>query len=154
VADEIDAAHAGRRALVDFEDKIDPVLRQLDDLGLDRGGEAGVPAVDVKDTLHIVLHPRTRVDDARTQLNLAVEIFVRKLRVTLKGDPIDDRILDHANDQHVPLAVKLDIGEQTGREERFQRGVNPFGIPRITGLQQHVRSYGLWFDTLQALDFD
>ena len=35
VADEIDAAHPGELALVDLEDQIDPVLRELNELRLD-----------------------------------------------------------------------------------------------------------------------
>src|SRR3546814_19447860 len=39
VADEVDAADTGNRALVDLEDEIDPVLIELNDLGLDGRGE-------------------------------------------------------------------------------------------------------------------
>ena len=51
VADEIDAADAGKLALVDLEDEIDAVLRKLDDLGLDRRPKPAVPAVEVENPL-------------------------------------------------------------------------------------------------------
>jgi hypothetical protein len=79
VTDEIDAAHAGRRALVDLEDQIDAVLRQLDDLGLDRRGEPFVTPIEVEDALHIGLHPGAGVDDARAQLDFAVKVLVTEL---------------------------------------------------------------------------
>src|ERR1700693_5723352 len=98
VADKIDAAHAGGRALVDLEHQIDPVLRKLDDLGLDRRGETGVPAVEVEDALDVVLHPGAGIDDARTKLDLGVEVLVGKLRITLEGDAIYDRVFDEPDD--------------------------------------------------------
>ena len=76
VADEADFANLGRRALVDFEDKVHAILRLANYLGFDPGGETSVGAVKFHDPLHIVLHARTRIDLARRQLDLAIEGFV------------------------------------------------------------------------------
>ena len=43
------------RALVDLEHEIHAVLLELDDLGLDGGGEAALAAIDVEDALHVGL---------------------------------------------------------------------------------------------------
>ena len=45
VADEIDAAHPGEFALVDLEDEIDPVFRELDELRLDGCTKPAVPTI-------------------------------------------------------------------------------------------------------------
>ena len=53
-------ADLGHVALVDLEHEIDAVLVELDDLGLDRGGEAAAAAIEVEDALDVGLDPRLR----------------------------------------------------------------------------------------------
>ena len=55
VADEIDGLDLGRLALGDLEHEVHAVAVQLDDLGLHRGGEPALPAIDVEDALHVGL---------------------------------------------------------------------------------------------------
>ena len=154
VANEIDAAHAGRLALVDLEDEVDPVFRQLDDLRLDGRGKAAAAAVELEDPPDVVLHPGAGINDARTQLDLGIEILVGQLRVTLEGDAVDDRVLEHPDDQRVAFPGQLHIGEEPGREEGLQRSVDPLGIPRVAGLEQQIGAHRLGLDPLDALDPD
>src|SRR3546814_1082659 len=91
VANEVDAADTGNRALVDLEDEIDPVLIELNDLGLDGRGEMPAAAVEIEDALHISLHPRAGKDDTRPKLHLRRENFVAEFLIPLEGDAIDDR---------------------------------------------------------------
>ena len=154
IADEIDAAYPGRGPFVDLENEIDPVLRQLDDLGLHGCREVAVPPIEFENAPDIVLHARARIDDARTQLDLAVEVLVGELRIPLEGDAVDDRVLDHLDDQGVALADELDIGEEPGCEQRLQRAIDAFGIPLITRLDQQVRAHRLRLDPLDPLDPD
>src|SRR5207302_9422520 len=70
IADEVDAAHTGRRSLVNLENEIDAVFRQLDDLRLDACGEAAAAAVELQNAAHIVLHPGARIASARARLDL------------------------------------------------------------------------------------
>ena len=65
VADEADGLDRGDRPFVDLEDDIDAVLRQLDDLRLDRRRESPALPVERQDALHVALHLGPRVDDAR-----------------------------------------------------------------------------------------
>src|SRR4249920_3373604 len=121
VSDEIDAAHTGKLALVNLEDEIDSVFRKLNDFGLDGCSEPSLPAVEIKDAFDIVLHSRPGIDDARTQLDLGIQIFVVELAVTFEGDAVDDRVFDHLNDQSVADAAQIDISKQAGGEQRLER---------------------------------
>ena len=60
IADELDVLDPGLAALGDFEDEIDAVVRQLDDLGLDAHVETAAAAVDLDDARRVGLHDRTR----------------------------------------------------------------------------------------------
>ena len=68
VADKVDPSHLRARPFVDLKHQIDAVLVELDDLGLDGGGEAAVAAVKVDDALDVVLDAGAGVDDARPEL--------------------------------------------------------------------------------------
>lgn len=152
VADEDDALDPGRRPLVDLEHEIDPVLLERDDLGIDRGREAGIAPVEVEDALDVALHLRSRVDDARPKLDFLLQGLVVELVVPLERDPVDDRVLDHADDECVALAPQRHIGEETGREEGLERAVDPLGVVGIAGLDREIRADGLRLDPLRALD--
>ena len=82
-------------ALVDLEHQIDAVLLELDHLGLDRGREAAVAAIELEDPADRVLHPRAGVDHARPQLHLVAQHLVVEPPVALERDAVDDRVLDH-----------------------------------------------------------
>src|ERR1700746_3677527 len=101
VSDEIDASYPGKLALVNLEDEIDPVFRELNDFWLDGCSKPSLPAVQIKDAFDIVLHSRPRIDDARAQLDLGIQILVVELTVTFEGDPVDDWVFDHLDDQSV-----------------------------------------------------
>src|SRR5262249_30059749 len=69
-ADEVDGLDTGRGALIDLEHQIDPVLCELDHLGINRRGEAAVAPIEIKDALHIPLHLGSGEDRARLELYL------------------------------------------------------------------------------------
>ena len=110
-------ADAGARALVDLEHEVDAVLVELDDLGLDPGGVAAVAAVELEDAADGVLDPGAGVDDARPELDLVGQDVVVEPLVALERDPVDDRVLDHLDHQHVALPVERDVVEQAGLEQ-------------------------------------
>ena len=99
VADEVDLLDAGLVAFVDLEDEIDAVVRQLDDLRIDRDVEAAAAAIDFDDALHVGLHRRPRQRAARLRLHFGLELLVLDLLVALEGDAVDDRVLDHGDDE-------------------------------------------------------
>ena len=55
IADEIDTGHLGLRPLADFEHKVDPVMVELDNLGVDLGRVIALPPVDVENALNVGL---------------------------------------------------------------------------------------------------
>ncbi len=152
VADEVDAADASILALVDLEHEIDPIFGELNDLGLDGRSEPAMPTIQIENARDIVLHSGSGVHDARTQLDLGREVLLVDLVVTLEGDPIDDRILDHPDDQGVPDSAKIHISKKPGGEQRLQRLVHQFIVPSVARLNQQIRANGLGLDPLRTLD--
>src|SRR5439155_10252265 len=152
IPDKVDAAYTGKFALVDFEHEIDPVLRELNHLWFDARSKSPVPAIEIEDALHIVLHSRPGVDHARTQLNLGVEVLVVELTVALKRNTIDDRVLDDLDDQGIAGPTEIDVCKQPGGKQRLQRLVYALIVPGIAGLDQQIGANCLGLDPLHALD--
>ena len=65
-------AHTGRGSLVDLKNDVDPILRQLNDLGLDGGGEAALTTVQLEDAADIVLDAGARIDHPGARLYFSV----------------------------------------------------------------------------------
>ncbi len=124
VADEANSADASDRSLVDLEDEVDPVLRQLDDLGNDRRRKTPRPAVNLEDALNVGLHLGAREDYARSELLFLLQIFGLLLSVALIDHAIDDRVFHHGHVEDWPFLLNRHVGEQPGREERLQRLVD------------------------------
>ena len=99
VADEDDLLDAGLLAFLDLEHEIDAIVRKLDDLRLDADVEAAVAPIDFDDALHVGLHGRPRQRAAGLRLHFVGELVVLELAIALEGDPVDDRIFDHGDDQ-------------------------------------------------------
>ena len=154
IADEHDARHLGERALVDLEYEVDAVLRQLDDLGLHGRGEAAVAAVQLEDAADRVLYARARVDHARSQLQLGFQDIVLQAAITLERDAVDDRVLDHRDDQLVALAAQRHVVEQPGGEQVLERTVELGGIERIADPDGEIAAHRHRFDALVAFDLD
>ena len=124
VADEDDARDAGGRPFVDREDQVDAVLRPLDDLRIDAGGEFAVAAIKFDDALDVGLHLGAGEDHARLELHFLLQVLGRDLAVALELDLVDDRVLDHVHRQRGTVPIDLDVREQARREQRLQRAVD------------------------------
>ena len=85
VADEVDGLDLGRVALVDLEHEVHAVAVELDDLGLDDGGKAALPAVDVEDALHVGLRLGAGEDGARLELDLVFSVSLSTSRLPSKA---------------------------------------------------------------------
>ena len=154
VAEEVDPLHFRNRPLVHLENEIDPVLRKLDDLGLDGGGETTAAPVDLSQPLQIRLHPRPGVDRARLELNLGFELAVVDRVVSFESHAIDDRVLDHSDDQRASFPPNGHVGEQAGREQALEGLVDRIGIEFVARADRHIGPYGVHLDTHIALDED
>ena len=151
VADEVDHLDFRDRPLVDLEHEVDPVLRKLDDLGLDAHGEAAAAPVDLGQPLQVRLHPRPGVDHARLKLDLGFELVVRDIVVTLEGHAIDDRVLHHADDERVSFPPNGHVGEEARIEQALEGLVDRIGIVVVARPDRHVGPHGFRLDTLVAL---
>ena len=76
------------------------------------------------------------------------------LLVALEDHRIDDRVLDHGDDQHAAALDDADVGEQAGGVERLDRSVDVGGAVGLAGLDGQVGLDGRSFDALVALDLD
>ena len=65
VADKADIFDAGFLAFLDLEYEIDAVVRQLDDLRIDRDVETAAAVIDLDNALHVGLDRRPRQGAAR-----------------------------------------------------------------------------------------
>src|SRR6185312_5360936 len=154
VADEIDAAHFGDGPFVDLEHQIDAVLRQADDLGIDRGGEAAAAAIQLDDAPHVALHLGAGEDLARLFLNFLIQRVVGQFAIALEHHAVDDRILHHLYHERVALAAQPHVSEEAGVEKGLERAVDAVGVERIARLHRHVGFDGFGFDAFGALDAD
>src|SRR5271169_2321273 len=111
-----------------------------------------MPAVKIEDALDVALHPGARINDARAQLDLGIELLVVEFVVSLKGDTVDDRVLDHLDDERVADPAQPDIGKQSSREQRFQRRIYLLVVPRVARLELEIRADGFGFDPLRPDD--
>src|SRR3546814_20129406 len=102
VADEVDAADTGNRALVDLEAELDPVLIELNALGLDGRGEMPAAAVEIEDALHISLPPRAGNAATRPKLHLRRDNVVPDSLIPLAGQRIDLRNFHHSANHRLP----------------------------------------------------
>ena len=152
VTDEVDALDLRLPAFVDLEHEVDAVLRQLDDLRFDARGESTLTAIDVEDTLHVRLHLGAGENRARLQLHLALEARLLDLAVTLKCDAINDRILDHRDDQSRAGAIDAHIAEEPRREQRLQGLVDLCRIVGVADGNGQIGANRLGFDAPVPLD--
>ena len=124
VADEADAADTGNRAFVDLEHQVDPVLVELDDLGLDLGGIAAVAAVELEDAADGVLHPCPGVDHARPELDLALSTLLSSRLLPSKAMRLMIGFSTTLTTSTSPSRLDLDVVEQAGREQALDRRVD------------------------------
>src|SRR6516225_9255644 len=148
ISDEINAAYSCKLSFVDLEYEIDSVFRELDYLGFHGCPKPSAPTVEIEDAFDIVLDPSARVNHAGAQLYFGAEVFLVELVVALKRYAVDDRIFDDFDDQSVADQAEVDIGEQPGGKQRFQRTVDAFLVPGITRLDLQIRANRLGFDAL------
>ena len=104
VAEDVDRADLGEVALVDLEHDIDAVLVELDDLGLDAGGEAALAAIQLEDPVDVGADRGAGEDLARRKLDLGQDLVVLEALVALEDDAVDDRVFADRDDQVAGVA--------------------------------------------------
>jgi hypothetical protein len=154
VTDEVDRTDTRNRTFRDLENQIDAVLLQRLVLRLDLCSETARLAVELENTLHIVLHPRCRKDTARLGLDLFLELVFLERFVALENHAVDDRVLDNTDNEVIAKTIDGDICEKIGREQSLQRQVDTVGVECIPGFQQQIGLDRACFDTPVSLDHD
>ncbi len=99
VTDEVDRGNLGPLAFHDLENEVHTVLRKLNYLGLDRGGETPAATIEFDHPGYVALHLRARIDHTRLKLHFVLQIFFTDRAVTFKGNAVDDRVFDHRDNQ-------------------------------------------------------
>ena len=139
---------------VDREDQVDAVLRALDDLRIDGGGEFAVAAIELDDALHVGLHLGAREDRTRLHLHFLGQVLFGDLVVTFEHDLVDDRVFDDVDGQRRAVPIELHVGEKAGGEQGLQRSVDGLLVIRIADMDRHVGKNSRRLDALRARDHD
>src|ERR1700682_1082636 len=120
VTDKIDRLDTGFPALGDRENEIDPVVRLLDDFGIDAYVIAAGAAIDFGDALGVGLNHGTRQRAPRLGLYFRRKLLVLDLLVALEGNAADHRVFDHCHQQVPARLADSNVLEQAGLDQRFQ----------------------------------
>ena len=100
------------------------------------------------------MYARAGVDGAGLELDFGDQRVVLDLLVAFEGDPGDDRVLDHDDDDRAALAPDANILEQAGGKQGFQGFVDPRQIVRIADVESEIGTDGFRLDALIAFDAD
>ncbi len=90
----------------DLEDQVDAVLVQLDDLRLDRGGEAALALIKLDDPVNVGPNLGTGVDLARCELDLRRNLVVLDPLVAFKDDAVDHRVFADRDQQVAGIGAR------------------------------------------------
>src|SRR5262249_10365003 len=151
---KLDQLDPGLYAFGDFEDEIDAIIRELDDLGFDVHVETAAAAVDLDDASRVSLHDGTRERPSFLGLDFRFQLVILDLLVGLNCSAVDDRIFGHGNGQASALNRRPDILEQTGGNERLHAFVDLEGVQLTAWSRPEIGADGVGLDPLVALDDD
>ncbi len=150
IADDVDLADLRLGAFRDFKDDIDTVLVELHHLGLDRGREAALAAIEFDDAGNVGANLRPGVDLARRKLDLRPDLVLLQPLVAFQHDAVDDRIFLHLDGQRAIVVTDLDVREQLGFIQVAQRLIERFLGEGLAYAQLRVRQHRIGFETLLA----
>ena len=112
IADDVDLANFRFRSFVNFKDDIDAVLVKLNQFRFNRSGKTALAFVKLNDASDVGTDFGTRIDLARRQFDLRLDLFILQPLVTFKDDTVDDRVFADFN-RHIAIGIAdADIGEQ------------------------------------------
>ena len=155
VADHVDGTDLRLVAFVDFEHQVDAVLVELDNLGIDGRGEAALALVQFDDPLDVGTDLRTGKDLARREPDFGGDLVRLDALVALEHDAVDDRVFLDRDHQIATVGARDDdVGEQLGRIEVFQRGIELLGGIDLPRDEVRISAHGLGLEALGALDLN
>ena len=102
-----------------------------------------------------LLHDRAPQRAAGCRLDLLLlELIVLDLAVAFEGEPLDERVFHHRDEQSRAGTGDAHVLEQAGGVERLQGAIELRGIGRLALPGMEVRADRICFDALVALDPD
>ena len=152
IADEHDLLDKRLFSFNNFENDIHPVLRKLDQLGLDTRREPARTTVKLQNTFDIPFGRGARKYLARFQLCLGAQGFVVNPPIALEGNSVDDRILRHLHHQNIAAHVDADIGEVAGLEQALECVADASGTEDIARSHPHIGTDGIGVHALRTDD--
>ncbi len=96
----------------DFEDNVDAVLVQLNQLGLNHCGETTLTLVEFDNARNIGANFRTRINLARCQFDFGFNLVVLDALVAFKDDPVNHRVFPNLNDNCAGIIADGDVSKQ------------------------------------------
>src|SRR4030081_1999299 len=154
VADELDRLDTGFPALGDRENEIDPVVRLLDDFGIDAYVIAAGAAIDFGDALGVGLDHGTRQRTPRLGLYFRRKLLVLDLLIALEGNAADHRVFDHGHDQATARLTDSDVLEQAGLDQRPDAVIDTRLIEAPAGPWFEIGADSLDLDTPVPFDLN
>ena len=126
----------------------------LDNLGLYRSGEASGPTIELDDSSDIGAHFGPCINLTWAQLHLFQQFPSVKPAIALKHNAVDDGVFDDPDQQRCALTLNNHVGEQAGRKQSLQAGVDAFWVERITSPYHQIGGHRRGFNTLVANNSD
>ena len=154
VADKGDLTYFRQFAFTYFKNKIDAILRKLNNLRHDRRRETTASPINIHNPLKIRLNPGPREDDTGAQFYFIAKDIIGNPFVSLKGDTVDNRILDHPHHNILPIPADIHVRKQACSEQCLQSFIKRRRRNRITRAHAHIGPDSIRFDALGTFNPD
>ena len=155
VADDVDVLDGRDRAFVDLDLQCHAVARLRHHLGVDLGRVAALGHVLALQFVTHAFKGGTLEDLAFGQAGLLQafhQVIGADRLVAFDLDARHRRALDHVDDQHIAIAVQLDVLEEPGLEQGTGRVHQAAVISLVTDVQRQGTEHAAGGNPLQAVD--
>ena len=154
VPDEVDVFNAGDRTFGNLENQIDPVLRLLNDFGLNRRAKSTGLPVQLDDPLRVFLNLSPREQGPGFGRDLIIDFVSFKGAVPFEDDAVDDRVFNHLDQNVAVTRVNNNVSEKPRRIKRLQAEIDAFLRIGVARREQEVGRDRIGFHTLVPRDLN
>jgi len=155
VADQVDLFDLGALALLDVDDDVDLVARQLRDLGIDAHGVFAAAEVLVGEVLLHFIEHRAVEGLAGRKAHVAqalLQVLGLDVLVALELELGDGRPLDDHDQQGVAVAAQFHVAKEPRRVQRPHGLADALAVEVIADVHGQVVEYRAFGDSLQTFD--
>ena len=157
VAHDVDLADARPVAFRDVDDHVHLVVGKFRHVHVDFGAILAAPEIEVGQREFHFLQNR-RLDQAAFGNAVVeqrpVQVLGLDILVPLDQKRFDRGLFAHRDQQHVPVAPELDVGEEARPVQAPQELPHGGRVQRVADVHRQVIQHGALGDALQALDAD